>query len=140
MTQYALPMGFPELRKLAMEIEQRLEENKDHDGYKFINSEIKKVFHVEHILEAAVGAMNKITTKYNLNAYIEKVVLPLPNQEVQEARYLVGVRSKEGEYSSSKKIENYYFIDEIKKKGKNIAEDLCQGLVGRQNAREELVR
>ena len=139
MTQYALPMEFAELRKLATEIEQRLDENRDHEGYKFINSEIKKVFHVEHVLKTAVDVMNKITGKYNLVAYIEKVVLPLPNQDTKEARYLVGVRSKEGEYSSSKKIENYYFVDEIKKKGKDIAEELCQGLVGRQNAREVLV-
>jgi len=139
MAQYALPMDFAELRKLATEIEQRLEENRDHDGYKFINSEIKKVFHVEHILKTAADGMNTVTSKYNLVGYIDRVVLPLPTSEIKEAQYLVGVRSKEGEYSSSKKIENYYLIDEIKKKAKTIAEDLCQGLVGRQNARESLV-
>lgn len=138
-TQYALPIDFRDLKKLETEIEIKLEENKTNQDLRFINSEIKKALKARTELDSNVTIMDKVAGDYKLEAYIDRVVLPLPNQEPKEARYLVGVRSHESKMASSKKVESYYFAADIRKNSKKIVEELCQAFTGRQSAKDIVI-
>lgn len=136
--QYALPMEFADVKTLEQEIAALLKENPQHDGYRFINSEVQKVLRLLPDIQGFANGMNKIASKEKLEAYIEKVVLPLPGQEINQARFRVGVRTPHSNEVSQRIMENYYFYDEIKKDSKKIVEELMVAFAERQGARLDL--
>lgn len=136
--QYALPMDFNDIKTLEREIAERLKEDPHNEGYRFVYSEIQKVLRLLPDVQGFANGMNKIASKEKLEAYVEKVVLPLPGQEVKEARYRVGVRTPHSEQVSQRIMENYYVYDEIKKGSKKIVEELMQAFAERQGARLDL--
>lgn len=127
----ALPIDYTYLQTLEIEVTRKLTENPKDPNFKFINSEIKKVRHNQNKVMDLILSMNTVSSKFNLEIYNEKIVLPLPDQEQKETRYLIGVRSEEVEYlRSSKKVENYYTLAQLENKAdwKKVAEELCAAL------------
>lgn len=130
----ALPIDYTYLQTLEIEVTRKLTENPKDPNFKFINSEIKKVRHNQNKVMDLILSMNTVSSKFNLEIYNEKIVLPLPDQEQKETRYLIGVRSEEVEYlRSSKKVENYYTLAQLENKAdwRKVAEELCAALTRR---------